>query len=112
MVDFIGGYGNRYKKFDKHGRGQPTEYVLKLPGQGEVVGTVSKIAGATKFIVNCSDGKERLCIIPGRLRRRFWIKENDVVLVKPWVVQTDERGDIIWRYSMLDISKLKERHMI
>ncbi len=86
--------------------------MLKTPGQGEVVGTVIKIAGATKFMVNCSDGKERLCIIPGRLRRRFWLKENDVVLVRPWVVQTDERGDIVWRYSMLDISKLKERHFL
>ena len=104
--------GKPRKKFDKHGRGQTTEYVLKMPGPGEVAGTVAKIAGATKFMVTCADGKERLCIIPGRLRRRFWIKENDVVLVKPWVVQSDERGDIVWRYSMLDISKLKERHVI
>lgn len=89
-------------------RGAPIEYRLKLPDSGELIGVVIKIAGATKFMVRCMDGKDRLCIIPGRLRRRFWIKENDVVIVRPWVVQTDERGDIIWRYSMLDISKLKE----
>ncbi|MCL5430283.1 MAG: translation initiation factor eIF-1A [Candidatus Marsarchaeota archaeon] len=93
-------------------RGQPIEYKLKLPNNGEVLGKVMKLAGATRFVVKCSDGKERLCIIPGRLRRAFWIKENDVVIVRPWVVQTDERGDIVWRYSMLDISKLKERGMM
>ena len=44
------------------------------PGPGEVVGKVARIAGATKFLVKCADGKERLCTIPGRLRRAFWIK--------------------------------------
>lgn len=93
-------------------RGAPIEYRLKLPEQGQILGTVIRIAGATKFLVRCMDGKERLCIIPGRLRRRFWIKENDVVIVRPWVVQSDERGDIIWRYSILDISKLRERGLL
>ncbi len=102
----------RFNKDHDQRRGAPIEYRLKMPDQGEMVGTVIKIAGATKFLVRCMDGKERLCIIPGRLRRRFWIKENDVVIVRPWVVQTDERGDIVWRYSVLDISKLKERGLL
>jgi translation initiation factor 1A len=62
--------------------------------------------------VRCTDGKDRLCSIPGRLRRRFWIKEGDVVIVKPWVVEGDERGDIMWRYSQMDIGKLKAAKMI
>jgi translation initiation factor 1A len=89
-------------------RGAPIEYRLKLPNEGEMIGSVIKLVGATKFVVRCMDGHERLCIIPGRLRRQFWIKENDAVIVRPWVVQSDERGDIVWRYSMLDISKLKD----
>lgn len=93
-------------------RGAPIEYRLKMPEEGQIVGTVTKIAGATKFVVQCADKKERLCIIPGRLRRRFWIKVNDVVIVRPWVVQSDERGDIVWRYSVMDMSKLRERGMI
>ena len=93
-------------------RGSPTEFSLKLPLQGEVLGKVARIAGATKFLVKCTDDKERLCSIPGRLRRRFWIKENDIVIVRPWVVQTDERGDIIWRYSVMDIGKLRERNLL
>lgn len=90
------------------------ESSLKMPHQdeGEVLGKVARIAGATKFFVKCTDEKERLCTIPGRLRRRFWIKEGDVVIVRPWVVQSDERGDIIWRYSQLDIGKLRDRNML
>ncbi|MDE1865693.1 MAG: translation initiation factor IF-1A [Candidatus Micrarchaeota archaeon] len=83
-----------------------------MPQPGELIGKVIRIAGATKFLVRCTDDNERLCSIPGRLRRRFWIKENDVVIVKPWVVQTTERGDIVWRYSLLDINKLRDRHLL
>ncbi len=78
-----------------------------MPKRGDIVGTVTKALGASKFSVSCSDGNERVCSIPGRLRRRFWIKEGDVVLVKPWVVQSNERGDILWRYSNMDKDKLK-----
>lgn len=76
------------------------------------MGKVSRISGASRFVVRCVDGKERVCTIPGRYRRRFWIKENDVVIVKPWVVQSDERGDIIYRYSVMDTNKLKDRKML
>ncbi len=78
-----------------------------MPRNGEVVGKVVKAQGAANFVVMCSDEKERLCSIPGRFKRRFWVKEGDAVLVKPWVVQSDKRGDIIWRYSMMDRAKLR-----
>ena len=105
----IAGYrrGNPRKR-----NGPEVEHELKRPANGEVVGKVVKIAGATKFLVDCNDGKQRLCVIPGRFRRRFWIRENDVVLVKPWTVQSDERGDIIWRYSLQDIGRLRDMKMI
>jgi translation initiation factor 1A len=93
-------------------RGAPIESNLKLPQGNEVLGRVTRIAGATNFFVKCTDGKERLCTIPGRLRRAFWIKNDDVVLVRPWVVQSDERGDIVWRYSLLDISRIKDIRLL
>jgi translation initiation factor 1A len=93
-------------------RGAVIESSIKLPSNGEILGRVARIAGATKFLVKCTDEKERLCTIPGRVRRAFWIKEGDVVIVRPWVVQTDERGDIIWRYSIMDTNKLRDRNML
>ncbi len=81
-------------------------YSTPFPRDSEVIGKVTRASGASNFLVSCSDGNERTCTIPGRLKRRFWIKEGDVVLVKPWVVQSNERGDIIWRYSLMDKDKL------
>ena len=82
---------------------------LVLPQSGQVVGVVIKSLGATKFDVFCSDKKVRRCAIPGRLKRRFWIKENDLVLVTPWPVQGDEKGDVVWRYSIMDRDLLKKK---
>ncbi len=88
------------------------ERELRLPQQGEVLGTVTKIAGASRFVVGCKDGNERLCSIPGRFKRRFWIKVNDVVVVQPWTLQSNERGDIIWRYRPQEVNKLRDRGLL
>ncbi len=91
-------------------QGPPEEqHRVMLPRNGEMLGVIIRSLGATNFVVFCSDKNERTCSIPGRLKRRFWIKEGDVVLVKPWVVQSDERGDIIWRYSIMDRNLLKQK---
>ena len=98
-----------YNKNNNRNRGQPEEHRLVLPHGNEVVGIITKALGASKFAVLCSDNKERICAIPGRLRRHFWIKERDMVLVKPWIVQGDEKGDVIYRYSIIDKESLKSR---
>ncbi len=85
---------------------------LRIPKGSEIVGKVAKVVGASKFVVNCADGKERLCDIPGRFRRKFWIKEGDTILVQPWSVQSDKRGDIIWKYSIMDVEKLHSKNYI
>ncbi len=82
---------------------------LMLPRDLEVIGVVAKALGASNFLVICADKRERTCSIPGRLRRSFWVKERDMVLVKPWVVTGDKRGDIIWRYSLMDKDLLRNK---
>lgn len=82
---------------------------LKLPENGEVIGIVTQTLGASNFKVRCSDNYERICSIPGRLKRDFWIKEGDLVIVRPWIAQSKERGDIVWRYSLGDRDRLKEK---
>ena len=72
---------------------------LVYPSQGELLGVVTKLLGFDRIMVKCQDGKERLCRIRGKMKRRVWIRENDVVLVAPWDFQTDTRGDVTWRYT-------------
>lgn len=70
-----------------------------LPGEGQVLGVVVKMLGFDRLAVKCDDGKERQCRISGKLKRRVWMREGDVVLVSPWEFQSDSKGDIKWRYT-------------
>ena len=71
---------------------------MLLPSANDVLGTAVKMLGAERILVKCQDGKERLCRIRGKLKRRVWVREGDIVLVSPWDFQSDKRGDIFWRY--------------
>lgn len=72
---------------------------LILPTGNDVLGVASKLLGYERVMVKCQDGHQRLCRIRGKMKRRVWIREGDIVLVSPWDFQSDKRGDIIWRYK-------------
>ena len=70
-----------------------------LPQSHEVLGIAEKLLGYDRLMVRCQDGATRLCRIRGKMKRRVWIRVNDVVLVSPWDFQTGTRGDIVFRYK-------------
>jgi translation initiation factor 1A len=85
---------------------------IRLPREGEVLGVVEAMVGGDRMRVLCDDGKERICRIPGKLRKKVWIKEGDLILVMPWKVQSDKRGDVIFRYTPTQASWLKKKGYI
>jgi translation initiation factor 1A len=72
---------------------------MVLPVANDVLCVAVKLLGFDRLMVKCQDGNERLCRIRGKMKRRVWIREGDVVLVSPWDFQTNTRGDVIWRYT-------------
>ncbi|MFL6401436.1 MAG: translation initiation factor eIF-1A [Nitrososphaeraceae archaeon] len=87
-----------------------TESYLKeevLPQQGELFGRVIKLVGGDNVIVRCRDGKVRTCRICGKIKRKMWIRDHDLVLVAPWDFQSD-KADIIWRYIAAHAEKLEQ----
>ena len=77
-----------------------------MPQEGELLGRVIKLVGGDNIIVKCTDGKVRTCRIRGKIKRRMWIRDADLVLVAPWDFQSD-RADIIWRYISAHAEKMK-----
>ncbi|NCO97008.1 MAG: translation initiation factor eIF-1A [Candidatus Aenigmarchaeota archaeon CG_4_10_14_0_8_um_filter_37_24] len=71
----------------------------KRPEPGQIYALVEMMLGSDKLRVQCEDGKERMARIPGKLRKRVWIRVGDLILVEPWKVQSDERCDVKWRYT-------------
>lgn len=82
---------------------------VRLPRRGQVLGEVEQLLGDRRMMIKCVDGHNRLCRIPGKIRRRIWIKEGNIVLVEPWTVQTNERGDILWRYTIQQADWLEKK---
>jgi len=81
---------------------------LRMPDDDEVFAVVTNMLGANRV---CADGNERTARIPGRMQKRIWIREDDVVLVEPWEWQ-DEKGDITWRYEKSEADQLREEGRI
>ena len=49
--------------------------------------------------------------IPGKLRRRMWVRENDLLIVVPWSFQ-DSKADVKFRYTPTQTANLKRRGKI
>lgn len=82
---------------------------MVLPVANDVLGIALKLLGFDRVLVKCQDGHERLCRIRGKMKRRVWIRERDVVLVSPWDFQSDKRGDLIWRYTRSQAEWLRNK---
>ena len=85
---------------------------IKTPKGNEMYGVVTSMVGGDKMRVNCEDGNERLGRIPGKLRKRVWIREGDLVIIEPWSVQGHERGDIRFRYTQTQANYLKRKGLL
>jgi len=82
---------------------------MVLPVANDVLGIAVKLLGFDRVLVKCQDGHERLCRIRGKMKRRVWVREGDVVLVSPWDFQSDKRGDVFWRYTRAQADWLRKK---
>ena len=82
---------------------------VRIPRENELLGKLSQRLGGSRCRVRCLDGKERICRIPGRLKKSLWVRENDIVLVEPWELGGDEKGDIIFKYKPNQVQWLKDQ---
>ena len=82
---------------------------IHLPRGKEIFGIIEQRLGGSRMRVRCLDVKTRICRIPGRLTRKLWVRENDVVIVEPWEYGGDEKGDIIYKYTPTQLSFIKRK---
>ena len=79
----------------------------RLPRGREIIGVIEQRLGGNKMMVNCLDGKSRNSRVPGRLKRKLWLRPNDVVLVEPWELDFS-KADVIFKYPSNQIAWLKK----
>ena len=90
---------------------QTIRVVLPNKRKGEMFGIVEKLAGASRLNVMCEDGFTRSCRIPGKMKKRMWIREGDLVIVKPWPFQ-NEKADVVYRYTQTQANYLSRSNLL
>ena len=80
---------------------------IKLPKETETLGILEQRLGGSRNRVRCLDGKTRICRIPGRLKRRLWCREGDLLLIEPWEFGGDAKGDVLFKYKQSQVDYLK-----
>jgi translation initiation factor 1A len=77
----------------------------------EMFAIADQLMGASKIKVMCEDGKSRMARIPGKMKRRMWIKPGDLMIIKPWDFQ-DDKADVVYRYVRTQSTNLSRRKKI
>jgi translation initiation factor 1A len=106
------------------GPGEPTpppelveagEDVGRLPlprrPRGEVFGIASQLLGAARIRVMCEDNVSRMGRITGKMKKKMWIREGDLLIVRPWGFQ-EGKADILFRYSRTQSQYLQRRNLL
>ena len=103
---------SHFNKFKHKPREEGEITRVKLPRGKEILGVIEQRLGQGKMMVKCFDGHSRVCRVPGRLKRRLWLRESDVVLVEPWEYEPNEKGDVLFKYSKAEEQWLKKKGFI
>lgn len=84
---------------------------IRMPRKGEMFGVAEQLLGASRIKINCADEKSRICRIPGKIKKKLWIRAGDLVIVKPWEFQ-NAKADVIWRYTRTQAVHLSRRGLL
>ena len=84
----------------------------RLPTRNELFAVVREMSGGSRMLAMCEDGKMRMIRIGGRFKKRMWCRENDLILVKPWVIQSDAKADLVYRYLPTERKWILSRDII
>jgi len=103
----------KFEDFDQETEGQVQvgeEFIrVPLPRKGEFIGIVEKLLGSARMYVRCIDGKTRLCRVPGGKRRQLYIRQGDLVIVKPWEYEEDTKADVVYKYRKVQVGWLRNK---
>ena len=99
--------------YKKPNRGPDEQVRSPMPKEikREMFAIADQLLGASKIRIMCADGQSRLGRIRGKLKKRMWIREGDLLIIRPWEFQ-DEKADIVYRYTRTQASNLARRGVI
>ena len=100
------------KKLKQSKAGSSERRAGKLPRGDQQYAVIREMSGGSRMSALCEDGLTRMIRIPGKLKRRMWCRANDLILIKPWPVQSDIKADLVYRYLPAERKWLYRRDMV
>lgn len=96
--------GKNRRRGKNENEDEKRELVFKEDGQEYA--QVLKMLGNGRLEAYCFDGVKRLCHIRGKLRKKVWINQGDIILVGLRDYQ-DTKADVILKYNPDEARNLK-----
>ena len=86
---------------------------VKMPNRkiNEMFAFAEQILGGRRVTVLCEDGETRMARIPGKMRRRQWVRDGDLIIVWPWDFQ-DAKADVKHRYTKTQAMYLSRKGVL
>ena len=102
--------GKKYKR-NKNTIMENKNTRFKDENESQEYAQITKALGNCRFEVLCFDGKSRLATMCGKMRKRVFVNQGDLILVslRDW---QDSKCDIIDKYNTNDVQKLKQQKCI
>jgi translation initiation factor 1A len=79
----------------------------------EMLGYVTEIMGGEHLIIKAEDGQLYMGTIRGKIKKRMWCRQNDLVVIVPWDFESKPKEGkkphayIVWRYTRTQQSWLE-----
>jgi len=96
--------GKNRRRGKNENEAEKRELIFKEDGQEYA--QVTKMLGNGRLEAMCFDGIKRLCHIRGKLRKKVWINQGDIILVGLRDYQ-DAKADVILKYNADEARNLK-----
>lgn len=91
------------------------EGVVRFPlpnrRKGEMLAIAARLNGALHIEIICEDGVSRMGRIKGKHKKRMWVRQGDLLIVKPWEFQ-QEKADILYRYYPTQVNAMRRKGYI
>ena len=104
--------GKKHKKFKNNNNQTFNKRELIFADTGQDYFIITKMLGDNRCRGNSNDGREALMIIRGRLSKKKWIRQGDVVLGSFRDFSSNPIADIIHKYSPEEVTVLKKMNKL
>tara|TARA_Y100001958_G_scaffold153188_1_gene140349 strand:+ start:193 stop:774 length:582 start_codon:yes stop_codon:yes gene_type:complete len=100
--------GKKFKKGKKQTFHEKA-LIYKDPKEDQEYGKVMRAMGNGRFEIQCFDGKTRIGILAGNMRKRVWVNKDDIILFSKWEFTTDDdKCSIIHKYDIDESKRLQK----